>query len=204
MRKNTVVLDFLRFSVPNKIVFARTVVSKMSMLALFSTPDVAYVIVTEIVNRLEGYYMSSRGGDHEQMALMHQAEEELDSALRDLGLNVNRLAKGDEAIILSTGFHLAKQPAPSERPEFTAEAGNEPASVWLKRKAVTGASSYVWQYFIGSEEPADDKWLLAGSTTQTSFLMTNLPLGTKVWFRVAAVTSAGMQTYTDSVYRYIS
>jgi len=179
MRKNTVVLDFLKFSVPNKIVFARTVVSKMSSLALFTNPDVAYQIVTEIANRLEGYYMSSRGGDHEQIALMHQVEEELDNALRELGLNVNRVAKGDEA-------------------------GDTPASVWLKRKAVTGASSYVWQYFIGSELPADDKWLFAGSTTQASFLISELPLGTKVWFRVAAVTSAGMQPFTDSIYRYIS
>lgn len=204
MRKNTVVLDFLKFSVPNKIVFARTIVSKMSLLALFITPDVAYVIVTEAINKLEGYYMSSRGGDHEQVALMHQAEEELDKVLRKLGLNVDRVADGDEAIILSTGFHLAKQPAPSERPEFTAEAGDTPASVWLKRKAVTGASSYVWQYFIGSEVPTDDKWLFAGSTTQASFLMAELPLGAKVWFRVAAVTSAGMQPFTDSVNRFIS
>lgn len=204
MRKNTVVLDFLKFSVPNKIVFARTIVSKMSLLALFITPDVAYVIVTEAINKLEGYYMSSRGGDHEQVALMHQAEEELDKVLRKLGLNVDRVADGDEAIILSTGFHLAKQPAPSERPEFTAEAGDTPASVWLKRKAVTGASSYVWQYFIGSEVPTDDKWLFAGSTTQASFLMTELPLGAKVWFRVAAVTSAGMQPFTDSVNRFVS
>ncbi len=204
MRKNTVVLDFLKFSVPNKIAFARTIVSKMSMLTAFANPDVAYATVTEIVNRLEGYYMSSRGGDHEQMALMHQAEEELDKALRKLGLNVDRVADGDEAIILSTGFHLAKQPAPSERPEFTAEAGDTPASVWLRRKAVTGASSYVWQYFIGPEAPADDKWLFAGSTTQASFLMNELPQGTKVWFRVAAVTSAGMQPFTNSVYRFIS
>ena len=204
MRKNTVVLDFLKFSVPNKIVFARTIVSKMSLLALFITPDVAYVIVTETINKLEGYYMSSRGGDHEQVALMHQAEEELDKVLRKLGLNVDRVADGDEAIILSTGFHLAKQPAPSERPEFTAEAGDTPASVLLKRKAVTGASSYVWQYFIGSEVPTDDKWLFAGSTTQASFLMTELPLGAKVWFRVAAVTAAGMQPFTDSICRYIS
>jgi hypothetical protein len=204
MRKNTVVLDFLKFTVPNKIVFARTVLSKMSLLPLFATPDVAYRMVQEIVGRLEGYYMSSRGGDHEQIALMHQVEEELDNALRDLGLNVNRVAKGDEAIILSTGFHLVKQPAPSERPEFTVELGDIPASVWLKRKAVTGASSYVWQYFIGPEAPADDKWLFAGSTTQASFLITELPQGTKVWFRVAAVTSGGMQPFTDSINRFIS
>ena len=204
MRKNTVVLDFLKFSVPNKFVFARTVLSKMKSLHLFDDPDVAYATVTELADKLEDYYMSSRGGDHELVALMHQVEAELDSAVRKLALNVDRVADGDEAIIRSSGFHLAKQPAPTDRPEFTVEAGNAPASVWLKRKAVTGASSYIWQYFVGTDAPADDKWLFGGSSTQASFLMTELLQGTKVWFRVAAVTSAGMQPFTDSVYRFIS
>lgn len=175
----------------------------MNLLPLFATPDVAYRMVQEIVGRLEGYYMSSRGGDHEQIALMHQVEEELDNALRDLGLNVNRVAKGDEAIILSTGFHLAKQPAPSEKPEFTVETGTIPGSIKLKRKAVEGASSYVWQYCTGADTPSENEWLFGSSTTQASYEMTGLPSVTKGWFRVAAVTTAGMQPYTDAVMKVI-
>lgn len=203
MRKNTVVLDFLKFSVPNKIFFSRSVVSKMSLLNLFATPDVAYRAVLEISSRLESYYMSSRSGDHEQIALMHQVEEELDNALRDLGLNVNRVAKGDEAIILSTGFHLAKQPAPSEKPEFTVETGTVPGSIKLKRKAVEGASSYVWQYYIGTDTPSENEWLFGSSTTQASYEMTGLPSVTKGWFRVAAVNPAGMQPFTDAIMKVI-
>jgi hypothetical protein len=154
----------------------------MSVLVLFASPDVAYQIVTETVNRLEAYYMSSRGGYHAQIALMHQVEEELDNALRDLGLNVNRVAKGDEAIILSTGFHLAKQPAPSEKAEFTVETGTVPGSIKLKRKAVEGASSYVWQYYIGTDIPSENEWLFGSSTTQASYEITGLPSVTKGWF----------------------
>jgi hypothetical protein len=203
MRKNTVVLDFLRFSVSNKITFGRTVISKMSLLALFANPDVAYATGTAIINKLEGYYISSRGGDHEQMALMHQAEAEFDDFFRKLAYNVDRVADGDEAIILSTGFHLAKQPTPAERPEFTAEAGDNSGSIWLKRKAVSGASSYVWQYYVGAEAPTEDKWLFANSTTQASFQMTGLNPGDKVWFRVAAVTKDGMQPFTESISRFV-
>ena len=203
MKKNTVVLDFLRFSIPNKIVFGRTVLSKMILIALFGDPDVPYATGTEIVNKLETHYMLSRSGDHEQVALMHQAEEEFNDFFRKLGYYVDRVADGDEAIILSSGFHLAKQPVPSERPEFTAEAGDTPGSIWLKRKAVIAATSYVWQYYIGAEAPTEDKWLFAGSTTQTSYEMNGLTSGVKGWFRVAAVTRDGMQPFTAPIMKVV-
>jgi hypothetical protein len=203
MRKNTVVLDFLKFSIPNKIVFGRTVLSKMSVIALFEKPDMPYATGTEIVNRLETYYMSSRSGDHEQVALMHQAEAEFNDYFRKQGYYVDRVADGDEAIILSSGFHLAKQPIPSDRPEFTAEAGDSPGSIWLKRKAVPGSSSYVWQYYIGAEAPTEDKWLFAGSTTKASFEINGLNSADKAWFRVAAVTKDGMGPFTDPIMKIV-
>lgn len=66
MKKKTVVLDFLRFSVPNKIAFGRTVLSQMSVLPSFDKPDVAYATATDIVNKLEGYYVVSRIGCYQR------------------------------------------------------------------------------------------------------------------------------------------
>jgi hypothetical protein len=204
MRKSTIVLDFLKFAVANKIVFGRTVLAQMSALTVFVNPDVPYTEGTAIINKLEGFYMASRTGDHEQVALMHQAETEFNDYFRKMANYVNRTADGNDAIILSSGFHLAKQPVPSDRPEFTVEAGDALGSILLKRKAADGAYSYVWQYYVGSEAPADDIWLLAGSTTQTSYLITGLTPGTKVWFRVAVVTPAGMQPFTAPISKFIS
>lgn len=203
MRKNTVVLDFLKFSVPNKIVFGRMVLSKMSVIALFANPDVAYAVATAAINKLETYYMSSRGGDHEQVALMHQAENEFDELFRKLAYYVDRVADGDEAVILSSGFHLAKQPVPSEKPEFTVEAGDAPGTMLLKRKAVADASSYVWEYYVGAEVPTEDKWLFAGSSTKASYEMKGFSPGDKMWFRVAAVTKDGMQPFTDAIMKIV-
>lgn len=203
MKKSTIILDFLRFSVPGKIAFGRTVVSRMSIIELFANPDVAYAIVTDIIDRLENYYMLSRGGGHEQIALMRQIEREYDDAFRKLGYNVDRVADGDQAIILSTGFHLAKQPTPSEKPDFSVVAGDVPGSMWLHRKAVAGAASYLWQYSVGTEPPTEDKWLLAGCSTQSSFEKNGLTSATKVWFRVSAVTSAGMQPFSEPVMKVV-
>lgn len=203
MKKEAVVLDFLRFSVPNKIAFGRTVVSKMSLIALFANPVVVYAVLTAIIDKLEGFYMSSRGGDHEQIALMYQAEKEFYEAFRKLGNQVDQVANGDAAIILSTGFHLAKQPGPSEKPDFLGEAGNVPGTIMLHRKSVAAATSYVWFYNVGADMPAEDKWLFGSCTTQTTFEMKGLIPSNKVWFRVAAVTPAGMQPYSEPVMKVV-
>ena len=163
----------------------------------------AYAIVIAIVDKLEDYYMSSRSGDHEQMALMHQTEVEFNDVFRKLAYNVDRVADGNEALILSTCFHLSKQPTPAEKPEFSVEAGATPGTMLLKRKAVAGASSYVWQYYVGAEAPEMDSWLFGGSTTQASFEMKGLASVTKAWFWVAPVTKDGMQPFTDGIMKVV-
>jgi len=135
--------------------------------------------------------------------LMHQAEVEFDDIFRKLGYNVDRIADGDEAIILSSGFHLAKQPTPAEKAEFTVEAGDNTGSMWLIRKAVAGASAYIWQFYVGAETPTEELWVFGGSSTQASFQLSGLTSATKVWFRVAAVTKDGMQPFTDAIMKVI-
>ncbi|MEI6060850.1 MAG: fibronectin type III domain-containing protein [Bacteroidota bacterium] len=203
MKKNKVVFDFQRFSVAEKIAFGRTVVSMMSDLDIFKEPDVAYAVLTELINRLEGHYMASRGGDHEQVALMHKDEDEFNNLFRKLAGFVDRKADGDEAIIISSGFHLNKQPVSAELPEFVASMGDNPGSVWLKRKKLEGAASYIWQYSASEAVPADGGWLFGGASTQTNYQITGLPSVTRHWFRVAAVTREGIQPYSEPVQQIV-
>jgi len=203
MRKYTVVFDFLRFSVPNKIAFGRTVVSKMSLIALFANPEVAFAVAMAILDKLEQFYMSSRGGDHEQIALMHQAVAEFDETFKTLGNQVDRIAHGDQAIILSTGFHLAKQPLPPDNPEFSVEAGKVPGTLILHHKAVATAAAYVWQYYVGNDAPTEDKWVWKSCSTQSIFELEGLTSATKVWTRAAAVTPAGMQPFSEPVMKVV-
>ena len=71
MRKDKIVHDFRRISVPNKITFGRSVIAKMTLIDLFAKPDVDYATATSTVDKLEEYYISSRDGSHQQMALSH-------------------------------------------------------------------------------------------------------------------------------------
>ena len=204
MRKDKVVHDFRRISVPNKITFGRSVIAKMTLIDLFAKPDVDYATATSTVDKLEAYYISSRDGSHQQMALMHQTKKEYDEVFHSLAENVDRLADGDAAIILSTGFHLVKQPEFAKKSELQVKAGDMLGTMWLRRKAVNKATAYVWQYYVGSEVPAEEQWLFGGCSTQASFEMTGLTPGSRVWFRVAAVTREGMQTFTQPVMKIVA
>lgn len=199
MRKDKVVFDFRRIPVSNKITFGRFVISRMSSSDLFVKPDVTYAEALSTVNKLEEYYLSSRDGSHTQIALMHHTKEEYDEVFRKLAKYVDRKANGDAAIILSSGFNLVKQPKPREKTELRIEKNNVSGTVKLRRPAVNKATAYVWQYYIGTEFPVEEQWLFGGCSTQASFEMKGFTPGTKIWFRVAAVTRDGMQAFTKPV-----
>jgi hypothetical protein len=78
MRKDKVIFDYRRISIPLKIAFGRFVITKMKAKELFANPDVPYEEVESMVDRLKEYYLSSRDGSHTQIALMHQMKEKYD------------------------------------------------------------------------------------------------------------------------------
>jgi len=199
MRKDKVVFDYRRISVPRKIAFGRFVITKMRAKELFADPYVPYEEVESTVDKLEEYYLSSRDGSHTQIALMHQMKEEYDKVFRKLGEYVDRKANGDAGVILSSGFNLVKQPKPRLRIEMRIERGDIPGTVKLRRAAVNKATAYVWQYSIGGEAPTETSWIFGGCSTQATFEITGLTPQTRVWFRVSAITREGMQAFTNPI-----
>jgi len=203
MRKDKVVFDYRRISVPKKIAFGRFVITKMRAKELFADPYVTYEEVVSTVDKLEKYYLSSRDGSHTQIALMHQMKEEYDKVFRKLGEYVDRKADGDAAIILSSGFNLVKQPKPRVKIELRIERGDIPGTVKLKRAAVDKATAYVWQYSIGGEAPTETSWIFGGCSAQATFEISGLTPQTKLWFRGAAVTREGMQAFTNPIMKVV-
>ncbi|HEY5508088.1 MAG TPA: fibronectin type III domain-containing protein [Paludibacter sp.] len=203
MRKDKVVHDFRRICVPNKITFGRSVIAKMTLIDLFAKPDVDYAIATSTVDKLEAYYISSRNGSHQQMALMHQTKKKYDEVFRELGQYVDRKADGNAAIILSSGFNLVKQPKPRVKTELCILRSKVSGAIKLRRIAVAKATAYVWQYSIGGEVPMEISWILGGCSAQATFIIEGLTPGTKVWFRVAAVTREGMQAFTNPIMKVV-
>jgi len=203
MKKSKVLLDFIKLSVGEKIAFYRSIIDHLTDSTLFATPDVTIAELNTHVTTLETDYVAAMGGDHALLVTRNHSENSADDVFRKTAMYVDRIANGDPAVILKSGFQVSKQPEPSAKDTFIAEAGKNPCEVVLRRKAQPEAKSYLWQFVVGAE-PANDKlWLLAGASTQSKFIIKGLESGCKCWFRVAAITSKGLDPWSDPVMRVV-
>ncbi|MBI4945224.1 MAG: fibronectin type III domain-containing protein [Bacteroidetes bacterium] len=195
MRKVKVIINFLRIAVPSLIEFARNVVTKMTGNTNFPTPDVPPAQITAAAGALETKYNAAQGGGKQQTADMHQARKALEDLLHKQGLYVERIANGNEAIILGSGYGTSKQPAPALHPDFTVVNGKHEGEMILKHKAVKGAAAWVWE--LCPDPLADEKWVVAGYSSQTTFTAKGLKPGTKYWFRAAYIAKDGLSQWCD-------
>ncbi len=200
MKKDRIILDFVRIPVAQKTEFGKGVISKVKNNPKFATPDVS-VDDLEVKNTLlETRSVAALGGGKEATALLHQTEEEWNDFMRKMAKYVDRIADGDDAVILSAGFNLAKKPAPAVRPDFSIELGDKSGSVTIRRQAVDGARSYIWQYCMGETPAANDvDWVTAQVTSKVTAELTGLISKTTYWFRSAAVMPTGTSAFTSAV-----
>lgn len=204
MKKDRIVLDFVRIPVAQKVEFGKGVILKMKSNPKFATPDVSIADLEAKTDLLETRSVAAIDGGKEATALMHQTEDEWVDLMRKMAKYVDRIADGDNTIILSSGFNMAKQPSPAVRPEFSVELGEKSGSVVLRRQAVEGARSYIWQYCTG-ESPAttETEWTIAQVTSKASVELTGLTALSKYWFRTAVVTASGTSAYNAPVMQVV-
>jgi hypothetical protein len=204
MKKERIVLDFVRLSIAQKIEFGRGVIAKMQANSKFVTPDVNIEDLVAKTDLLETRSLAAQGGGKEATALMHQTEEEWIDLMRKMAKYVDRIADGDGTIILNAGFNLAKQPSPAVRLEFSVELGEKSGSVLLHRQAVEGAKSYIWQYCVGEMPAANNTdWVTAQVTSKISTEITGLTPLSKYWFRTAVVTAVGTSAFNTPVMQVV-
>ena len=199
MKKISVVFDFIRIPILNKVGRGRDIVDGMKGNANFPSPDVALDVLEEATSQLERTHVAASGGGKTNKALMHQVEKAWDQLMRDQAMYVDRIAKGDHAIILSAGFNYSRRPAPAKRPEFSAVPGEKSGSVILHCKAIKGAYAYVWQCCKGTLAETEAGWTYAKATGKaTAVIEDQIPI-TKYWFRVAAVLAEGTAAYCEPI-----
>ena len=88
----------------------RSVINQMKQLQAFSTPDVAYADAAALADTLDGAVAATaaaRTALHTSANREHTVEKSVDDTIRLLARFVERIAKGDEAVLKSTGFDVA-------------------------------------------------------------------------------------------------
>jgi len=204
MKRIKILLDFIGLSIAEKIVFYRNVLVKLKInIAIFAQPDENLETVSSLVDALEARSIAASGGGHEATVAMHAAEEKADEAFRVLAAYVDRIAKGDESIIVSSGFDTSKQPIPAQKQDLTVVSGANSGTVKLVAKAIKGAGSYIWQYAKDNLPTDESAWIQAGFSTQASYELAGLTVACKYYFRVAAITNNGTTDFTSAVLKVV-
>jgi hypothetical protein len=202
MTKAKVSLGLARLSVPEKIKKSRKFVKSISADARFVNPLPPLAEVTTATDELETTSIAAQGGGPAQTALMHDSEDVLDSKLTQLGNYVEIIANGDETIILAAGMDVkgkgARQPN-----KFVVVNGEHEGEAMLQTP-VTPRASYVWQMSpdpLPSDTPSANgtRWEQFAITTISTVTINDLKPGTKYWFRVAPITSAGQGLWSDPI-----
>ena len=199
MKRIKVLLSFIKLSIAIKIAFYRNVVAKLTGNAAFPTTDVPLTEATAVTDALEKAQIAAQDGSHTAIALLHEAETKADSVFRILAANVERVADGDEAVILSTGFEPSSQPEAHQKAALTVLDGSHSGSVKLVAKAMRNAGAYLWQSTKDSLPATEEGWKDMDKSTSATIEKEGFVPGCRYFFRVAMVTPSGITDYTEPV-----
>ena len=148
MAKARVKLDFIKFTIPQKIEFVRDRVVDMTGNANFPTPDVALATITTAVDDLETKHLAAQGGGAAQTAAQDASEEALDELMRDEAGYVTRIADGDVVMITSAGFaftqtELSPVAIPDKVKNLTLKHSDQIGTILTTCDPVENAKGYV-------------------------------------------------------------
>lgn len=166
----------------------------------FTTPDPTLDEILELVNDLETKNTLAKSGNKQAHEELMAARLLMNDAMYSLALYVEKIAKGNELILVSSGFPLAKIRRPAIRKFFWAKHGLNSGDVLIGCVAYPKAKAYVWELFVGTTPPEDDNfWKFVKATSQRKTQMSNLIKGSTVWFRHCAVTKEGMMAWSNPI-----
>ncbi|MFC2093578.1 hypothetical protein ACFLSV_06730 [Bacteroidota bacterium] len=207
IRIPSVSLDFKRLSIPEKTVFGQNVFEQMTAnAAIFVTPDVALATLQSKNDTLADTAEAAEGGDHAKVAAMHAAEKDWDTTFSTEADYVDRIANGNETIILQSGFHATKsETTPASIPDVPdvkePKVNPLPGSIHVEVEYHQGVKNYL--YFVSTSNTPinleNNEFSLAKNPDVVGFISDNhrkvdfndLTSGATLYLSVAAQNTAG-------------
>ena len=205
MRSAKLVKTYSRLSEANLDFKAQMVIVNLTGNPSFpvTTPTLADFTLTK-----EAYSQALQNcadGNRTAIALKNQAKDELLSAMRILATNVESLAQGDRAKMVSSGFELGSDGEnipPIGVPEnFVIAHGLNAGELLLSVKAMSHAISYVFEY---TEGPVTENsiWISKVSSSR-EHLFTGIKSGVRIYARVAVIGRKGQEVYSNILTRVV-
>ncbi len=180
---------------------AKRVAAEMAKNAeTFKTPDPPVATLNAEADILATQMADAEGGDHAKIEIRNAQSGKVFNMLRDEAAYVNKVASGDKAIILLSGFEANDESDPLPIPGKTVvkriEVGAETHSAKLIIDSLPDAKYYKIEI---STTPSDESsWKLAvDNVSSRSLIVRRLTRGQEVWFRVAGGNSHGWGDWSE-------
>jgi len=201
MKTAKVLFDFSKYTDSELDQQAQAIVLAMTGNAAFTTPDPTLPTVDTAITEYQSALSEAATGDRQATAIKDQKREALEDILKDLGLYVEKLCKGDVAKILSSGYKASKESTPVgplPKPTGFEVMPKGKGEILLRCKAIKGAKAYQFEHTLAS---ATD-WVIS-TETKSRLLLTGLNSGQEYKFRVVPVGSSNIREYSDEVGSFV-
>ena len=201
-------LNLKNLSVPQKVQFAKQIVTAMTSNSNFASPMPALASITAANKELEDAFNAAKASQDTAKAktgIQNDKEAAFNQLFSELGNYVEIATKGDTTKIKSSGMDVRSDAAPiGDLPQtlnLAVTEGDKEGEIDLQWDRVKGSKSYVIEK---STDPITaDSWKQAGIATKSSHTVQGLASGTKCWFRVAAIGTAGQGPWSDPAVKVV-
>lgn len=201
-------MEFKRLSIPEQIVFGQNVHDQMlANAAIFVTPDVPLATLLSVNDDMAAKAEAAESGDHAKVSAMHAADKVWDTTFGTQAEYVDRIANGDEATILLSGFQATKsETTPASIPHAPVvtelKVNSLPGSVHVEVEYQQGVKNYLY-FFSSADSPVNlenNEFSLAQNPSVIGFIsdnhrkvdFNNLTSGATLYLSVAAQNTAGI------------
>ncbi len=197
-RKLTVSIAFTRRTAVYIIMFGRSVVTKMTGNANYTTPDPTLVAIIAALDAGDAAIEAAMNHGKQEIIDRNAAVAIVVELLTQLATYVQLNCKNDLSILTSSGFEATKNPSPigplatTLPPKMT--QGKVSGSCRARVKRVNGAYTYIWRIALAS---APNVYVQTIQTTGAHVDFAGLTPGEVYNTDVQAVGSAGMSSVSN-------
>jgi len=197
MRVQRISLNFSAYSDANFQVKAKHIETNLTGNAFFPTLTPPLTDLKAAIEDYSSALQAAGNGDRNDVALKVAARRSLELLLVTLGNCIMMVAKGDVAMLQSSGYTLTKIPEPrtlGALGNVTLSKGVNSGELTAKVKALYGAGKYVHQ--LSASLPGDDTVWQDFPGNPSKFVFTGLVPGKQYWVRVIALGSRAQKSYS--------
>jgi hypothetical protein len=155
------------------------------------------------VVKYEADLVAAKGKDRIAVATKNASRKLLEQMLKEMGLYVMYISKGDEEILASTGFTVNKMPEArniTNPGNISLSNGVSSGEIKAMVNAVKNARSYLFE--IAKEPPGEKTDWQSFASSRSKFTFKDLTAGKQYWIRIAVIGTGTQISYSAVVNRF--